>query len=191
MFDTTKGGIVKTISETIAWPFTTDVDEPDMPPTVFHIITTPKTSTIESVAYFYDGTHRVSICKDVTTNKLLVEEVHSDFKKMVSLVLDSICARLNVVVPMLQRQEVNLVEMEFGMGTLIAQYFLSEDQEGLFETPVVTLSLSGDEVARWAAQQFEEGVDTPCISLGILESHDRWRNYTSYDFVAIWRGECS
>ena len=139
---------------------------------------------ITSVAYFFDGTHRVTICKDVSKNEV-IELVHDQFKKIVVQVLESISTRLNVVVPMLQKQELNQVEMDFGMGTLVAQWFMSENDLGV-EMPIVTLSLSGEEVIRWASQQYEEDTEVPLIDLGIFESRDQWRNYNDFDFCQLW-----
>ena len=191
---------MKSIHEAYAVPFTTDVDLPEEPPTMLHIVskmgsnivamrrTNPEDmgsyGEITSVAYFFDGTHRVTICKDVSKNEV-IELVHDQFKNIVVQVLESISTRLNIIVPMLQKQELNQVEMDFGMGTLVAQWFMSENNLG-HEMPIVTLSLSGEEVIRWAAQQYEEDTEVPLIDLGILESHDQWRNYNDFDFRQLW-----
>ena len=191
---------MKSIHEAYAVPFTTDVDLPEEPPTMLHIVskmgsnivamrrTNPEDmgsyGEITSVAYFFDGTHRVTICKDVSKNEV-IELVHDQFKKIVVQVLESISTRLNIIVPMLQKQELNQVEMDFGMGTLVAQWFMSENNLG-HEMPIVTLSLSGEEVIRWAAQQYEEDTEVPLIDLGIFEAHDQWRNYNDFDFRQLW-----
>jgi hypothetical protein len=191
---------MKSIHEAYAVPFTTDVDLPEEPPTMLHVVTKEGSNIVAlrrtnpedmasvgeiiSVAYFWDGTHRVTVSKDIRQNET-IELAHNQFKAMVVQMLESIGTRLNIVVPMLQKQELNQVEMDMGMGTLVAQWFMSENNLGV-EMPIVTLSLSGEEVIRWASQQYEEDTEVPLIDLGILESHDQWRNYNDFDFRQLW-----
>lgn len=139
-----------------------------------------------SVAYLTNGYQKIMLRKEIRNIEISADLAHSQFKQGIIDMFLEIGAILNTVVPMLQKQQINSVEMPIGMGLLSVLATLSTEDN--VNELIITLSILGDEYIAWQYTKPKSENDIVMFLVGEYNSYDRFRNYFDYDFLQLWGG---